>query len=162
MIVKSPDDINKEEIDIIFSAIPSEYAAELEPLLAQNYPVFSTASWARYKPEIPIFLPIINGSHFQAFEIQRYINNSRGFVCPGPNCTTVGLAIALYPIFRKFGLQSVNVVSMQAISGAGYAGVSAYDIIGNIIPYIPEEEKKVNYEIKKIFAKISKDGFQEK
>ncbi|WP_457556701.1 aspartate-semialdehyde dehydrogenase [Candidatus Harpocratesius sp.] len=160
MIVKSLDDIKKDEIDIIFSAVPSEFAAKLEPILARDYPVFSTASWARYKPEIPIFLPIVNGSHFEVFEIQKHIHDSQGFVCPGPNCTTVGLAIGLYPIFRKFGLESVNVVSMQAISGAGYAGVSAYDIIGNIIPYIPEEERKVNYEIKKIFAQINSIEFQ--
>lgn len=152
MEVKSVDSLDFDEIDLIFSAIPSERAAEIEPELAKKIPVFSTASWARYHPGIPIFLPVVNGHHSRVFRWHQQIFATKGFICPGPNCTTVGLAVALYPIFKKYGLKSVTAVSMQAVSGAGYAGVSSFNILGNIIPHIPEEESKVRRELKKIFG----------
>ena len=154
--VKSVENLDINEIDLVFSAIPSEQAALIESKLAKKVPVFSTASWARYQPDIPIFLPIVNGHHADLLRLQQQKNKSDGFICPGPNCTTVGLAVALYPIFKTFGLKNVTAVSMQAVSGAGYGGISSYDILGNIIPYIPEEEQKVRIELKKIFAKIPK------
>lgn len=145
---------NLDSIDVIFSAIPSENAALIEGKLAEFKPVISTASAFRYDSDVPILLPVVNGEHYKAIFTQKRLRNWKGFVCAGPNCTTVGLAVALAPIFRKFGLTTVHLVSMQAISGAGYPGVPSFDILGNIIPYIENEEKKVKIEIKKILAKI--------
>ncbi len=149
---------NIESTDVIFSAIPSENAAKIEGKLAAFKPVISTAAAFRYERDVPILLPVVNGEHYKAIIAQQKIRNWKGFVCPGPNCTTVGLAVVLAPIFRKYGLTSVHLVSMQAISGAGYPGVSSFDIMGNVIPYIKDEEKKVKTEIKKILASIKTEN----
>ncbi|TFG21281.1 MAG: aspartate-semialdehyde dehydrogenase [Promethearchaeota archaeon] len=152
MQVKKMDAFQADEFDVAFSAVPSEAAAEIETSIAHKIPVISTASYYRYFEDVPIFLPIVNAKHVDLFKIQQENRNWNGFVCPGPNCTTVGLSISLYPIYRKFGLASVHMVSMQAVSGAGYDGVTSYEILGNIIPHIPKEEEKVQKELKKIFA----------
>jgi len=159
-MVSTVDDLenNLDSIDVIFSAIPSEDAALIEGKLAKVKPVISTASAFRYDSDVPILLPIVNGEHYKAIFTQKRLRNWKGFVCAGPNCTTVGLAVALAPIFRKFGLTSVHLVSMQAISGAGYPGVPSYDILGNVIPYIKNEENKVKIEIKKILATIKDEN----
>jgi aspartate-semialdehyde dehydrogenase len=155
--VSTVDDLenNLDSIDVIFSAIPSEDAALIEGKFAEFKPVISTASAFRYESDVPILLPIVNGEHYKTIFTQQRLRNWKGFVCTGPNCTTVGLAVALAPIFRKYGLTTVHLVSMQAISGAGYPGVPSFDILGNLIPYIKDEEKKVKNEIKKILATIN-------
>ncbi|MHA1672661.1 MAG: aspartate-semialdehyde dehydrogenase [Promethearchaeota archaeon] len=153
LVVQKVDEIDLDAIDLVFSAIPSEFAEDIEKCLAQTLPVFSTASWSRYLPDVPIFLPIVNGPHRELIHHQQQSRNWKGFLCPGPNCTSVGPAVTLYPILQQFGLTSVHLVSMQAISGAGYGGVAAYDIQGNVIPHIPEEENKVQRELKKILSK---------
>ncbi|MBD3353856.1 MAG: aspartate-semialdehyde dehydrogenase, partial [Candidatus Lokiarchaeota archaeon] len=152
MKVQKNKDINLNDVDIIFSAIPSSIAKKLEPELAIAKPVISTASAFRYKDDVPIYLPIINANHYKMLDYQKERRGWKGFILPGPNCTTVGLSIGLAPIFRKFGLKSVYMVSMQAISGAGYPGVAGYDINANVIPHIPNEEKKVKKEVKKILG----------
>ncbi|MHA1718030.1 MAG: aspartate-semialdehyde dehydrogenase [Promethearchaeota archaeon] len=152
--VSTIDDLerNIDSIDVIFSAIPSENAKEIEGRLAAYKPVISTAAAYRYEPDVPILLPVINGNHYKSIICQQKQRNWKGFICTGPNCTTVGLAVALAPIIRKYGLSTVHLVSMQAISGAGYPGVSSYDILGNVVPFIKDEENKVKLEIKKILA----------
>lgn len=144
--------LDPSQIDVVFSAIPTEAAYNIESKLAEQLPIISTASAFRNQPDVPILLPLINPHHAQLLRYQQKNRNWKGFICPGPNCTTVGLAIALYPIYAAFGLHSVQMVSMQAISGAGYHGLPAYDILGNIIPYIPHEEEKIPFETRKIFA----------
>lgn len=157
MIVQSVDDIDLENVDLIFSAVPGNQAEKLEAKFAEKIPVISTASFYRYQEDVPILLPMINGNHAEIIPIQKKNRGWKGFICPGPNCTTVGAAIALFPIYQAFGLDSIHLVSMQAISGAGYPGVPAYDIIGNIIPHIPNEEKKVASELQKIFGMIKEN-----
>lgn len=149
-----------EEIDLVFSAIPTDYAQEIESKIGMVKPVFTTASFFRYEHDTPIFLPIVNATHAKMLKKQQKNRGWNGFVCPGPNCTTVGAAIALFPIYQKFGLKSIHLVSMQAISGGGYPGPSSYDILGNIIPYIPNEEHKVAKELSKIFAVIEHSRFE--
>jgi len=158
--VSTVDDLenNIDSIDVIFSAIPSENAALIEGRLAEFKPVISTAAAFRYDSDVPILLPVVNGEHYKAIFTQQRLRNWKGFVCTGPNCTTVGLAVAIAPIFRKFGLATVHLVSMQAISGAGYPGVPSFDILGNVIPYIENEEKKVKIEIRKILASINEEN----
>lgn len=155
MQVLPVDHLKPEEYDCIFSAVPSAAAEKIEGQLARTTPVISTASHFRYESDVPIFLPIVNGDHAELLNVQRKARGWKGFVCPGPNCTTVGLAIALSPIYHEFGLRSVIVTSMQAISGAGYNGVAAYDIMGNVIPHIPQEEEKVQKEFLKIFSQVN-------
>ncbi len=158
--VRDTEDVDIKTTDIIFSAIPSKQAREVEGRLAKTTPIISTASAYRYEPDVPIFLPIINGHHYEILDLQKKNRDWEGFVLPGPNCTTVGLATSLYPIFKKFGLNTVHMVSMQAITGAGYPGVPSYDIIANVIPHIEGEEEKVVKEAKKILATIENGQFQ--
>ncbi|WP_371805939.1 aspartate-semialdehyde dehydrogenase [Candidatus Lokiarchaeum ossiferum] len=161
MKIKPIEDIDYENIDVVFSAVPGDVAESIEGKIALHIPVISTASFYRYQPDVPIFLPFVNGEHFRIFDEQKKQRNWNGFVCPGPNCTTVGLAISSYPIFENFGLKSMHAVSMQAISGGGYPGVPSYDILGNVVPHIPNEEGKVIREVKKIFANLSAGNLEE-
>ena len=154
--IQAVADLDPQRIDIVFSAIPSKFAREIEGKMAQKLPVFSTAASYRYEPDIPILLPIVNHAHLIMLDSPSPSREWQGFVCPGPNCTTVGLAIALYPIYKNFGLSTVHMVSLQAISGGGYNGVAGHDIVGNVIPHIPQEEQKVRKELRKIFAQIQK------
>jgi aspartate-semialdehyde dehydrogenase len=122
--------------------------------------VISTASAFRSEPDVPISLPGVNlAAHLPLVEVQRKRRGWKGFVLPGPNCTTVGLAISLKPLLDAFGLSRVLMTSMQGISGAGRSpGVSALDIIDNIIPYIPKEEEKVAAETRKILGRLGEGG----
>lgn len=144
-----------DDIDIVFTAIESDAAKEVEPLYAKKVPVISTASAFRYENDVPVFLPGINGDHAALIEPQRKNRGFKGFITPGPNCTTVGLAISLKPLHDAFGINSVIMTSMQAVSGAGRSpGVLSFDITDNVIPYIPKEEEKVQKETQKILGVI--------
>jgi aspartate-semialdehyde dehydrogenase len=119
-------------------------------------PVISTASAFRYEPDVPVFLPGVNWDHAGLIEVQRRARGWKGFITPGPNCTAVGLAITLRPLDVAFGVEKVIMTSMQSLSGAGRSpGVSAMDILDNIIPYIPKEEEKVERETRKILGKLT-------
>lgn len=157
--VRDTEDIDVKSTDIIFSAIPSKQAREIEGRLAKTTPIISTASAYRYEPDVPIFLPIINGHHYKILDYQKKSRDWEGFVLPGPNCTTIGLSISLYPIYKKFGIESIHMVSMQAITGAGYPGVPSYDIIANVIPHIEGEEGKVIKEVRKVLSIIENGEF---
>ena len=104
---------------------------------------------------MPVFLPGVNWDHAALIDVQRKKRGWKGFVSPGPNCTTVGLAMTLKPLDDAFGVSRVIMTSMQALSGAGRSpGVSAMDILDNIVPYIPKEEEKVETETHKILGKL--------
>ena len=146
-------DATTDGIDIVFSAVESDAAKELEPKFAATVPVFSTASAFRYEPDVPILLPGVNRDHAKLIRTQQQRRGFAGFIAPGPNCTTVGLAMTLAPIRAAFGLRRVVMTSLQAVSGAGRSpGVAALDIVDNIIPYIPGEEEKVERETRKILG----------
>jgi len=155
--VKLVDDIDLDAIDIVFSALPGSIARKYEEKCAKYKPVISTASAFRYDDDVPILIPETNIEHIKLIDVQRKNRGWDGFVVPGPNCTTVGLVMSLKPIYDAFGLEWVIMVSMQAISGAGYPGVPSYDIIANVIPYIENEESKVKKETLKILGKFQ-DG----
>lgn len=143
-----------ERADVVFSALESDAARQIEPRLAQALPVFSTASAYRYESDVPILMPGVNSAHARLIHTQRRQRGWRGFIAPGPNCTTVGLAMTLRPIADRFGLLRVAMTSLQSISGAGRSpGVSALDIIDNVVPYIPSEEEKVERETRKILGR---------
>ena len=158
MTVKKIDEINVAELDLVFSAVESNAARDIETKFAKDIPVISTSSAYRYEDDVPILIPGINDEQAELLEVQKKNRDWKGWVAPLPNCTTTGLAITMKPLYEKYGAKKVMMTSMQAISGAGRSpGVSAMDVIDNIIPYIPKEENKVRIETKKILGKL-KDG----
>ena len=158
MTVKKIDEINAAELDLVFSAVESNAARDIETKFAKDIPVISTSSAYRYEDDVPILIPGINDEQSELLEIQKKNRGWKGWVAPLPNCTTTGLVITMKPLYEKYGAKKVMMTSMQAISGAGRSpGVSAMDVIDNIIPYIPKEEDKVRIETRKILGKL-KDG----
>jgi len=158
MTVKNIDDIDVSQLDLVFSAVESVAARDIETKFAADLPVISTSSAYRYEEDVPILIPGINDEQAELLEQQKKNRNWKGWVAPLPNCTTTGLAITLKPLYEKYGVKKVIMTSMQAISGGGRSpGVSAMNITDNIIPYIPKEEGKVRIETRKILGKL-KDG----
>ena len=142
------DAIKAAGVKIVFSALPTSVAAEAEPLLRDlGFYVFSNASAMRYDKNVPILIPETNIESLDLIEKQGYPNG--GFVVTNANCVTTGLAMALAPL-RKYGIKEISICSYQSVSGAGYPGLSSFDITDNCIPYIGMEEEKVEKEIKKI------------
>ncbi len=155
MTVKNTDELDLSQLDLVFSAVESNAARDIETKIAAEVPVISTSSAYRYEEDVPILIPGINDEQSELLEIQKKNRNWKGWVAPLPNCTTTGLAITLKPLYEKYGAKKVMMTSMQAISGAGRApGVSAMNITDNIIPYIAKEEEKVRIETRKILGKL--------
>ncbi len=149
-----------DKYDIVFSALPSDVAGEIEGKCAQHKPVISTASAFRYEDDVPILVPEVNADHAPLIEKQRKNRGWKGFVVPGPNCTTMGLIISLKPIYEAFGIKRVFMTSLQALSGAGYPGHPGLDILDNVIPFISKEEGKVVLETVKSLGKLDNDVFK--
>jgi aspartate-semialdehyde dehydrogenase len=155
MTVVDAAELDLADIDLVFSAVESDAARELEKGFAAKVPVVSTASAYRYEPDVPIIIPGINDDHAPIVRRQQRERGWKGFVVPIPNCTTTGLAIALAPLVHAFGVKQVVATSLQALSGAGRSpGVQSLDILDNVIPYIPGEEAKVQKEAAKILGKL--------
>jgi aspartate-semialdehyde dehydrogenase len=154
MEVKTVDGLDVSQLDLVFSAVESEAAKDIESKMAADVPVVSTSSAYRYEEDVPILIPGINDEQIELLEIQKKNRNWKGWIAPLPNCTTTGLAITLKPLLEKYGVKKVMMTSMQAISGGGKSGVSAMGITDNIIPYIPKEEGKVKLETRKILGKL--------
>jgi aspartate-semialdehyde dehydrogenase len=150
------------KVDLVFAAVESDVAKELEPLYGRLAPVVSTAAAFRSELDTPIALPGVNvAAHMPLLEEQRRRRGWKGFVLPLPNCTTVGLAISLKPLLDRFGIRRVLMTSLQGISGAGRSpGVVGLDIVDNIIPYIPKEEEKVAAEARKILGRLGEGGIE--
>lgn len=158
MTVKNIDEVDVSELDLVFSAIESGAARDIETKFAAEVPVISTSSAYRYEEDVPILIPGVNDEQADLLESQKKNRNWKGWVAPLPNCTTTGLAITLKPLYEKYGAKKVMMTSMQAISGGGRSpGVGAMNITDNILPYIPKEEGKVRKETRKILGKL-KDG----
>lgn len=159
MKVLLSSELDPTEFDVIFTALEAEPARELEPKYAATTPVISSASAFRYEDDVPLLIPNVNPEHAALIETQRANRGWKGFVLPNPNCTVTGLAITLKPLADAFGLKTVLMTSMQAISGAGRSGgVLGLDILDNVIPYIPKEEEKVEREAKKILGSLENGG----
>lgn len=156
MVLNRAEEIDPKKVDLIFTALESEDAKIIEPKMASQVPVISTAAAFRYEDDVPILIPGINDEHCEMLNIQKKNRKWNGFIAPLPNCTTTGMAITLKPLMDEMGLESVFMTSMQALSGAGRSpGVIALDIMDNVIPYIPKEEEKVQVETKKILGKFN-------
>jgi aspartate-semialdehyde dehydrogenase len=146
-----------KDVDIVFSALPSDVAGKVEEdFAAAGYVIVSNASAHRMDPDVPMLNPEINCSHISLIEEQRRNRKWDGAIVTNPNCSTTVLTLPLKPIDDVFGIRSVVVSTMQAISGAGYPGVASLDIIDNVVPYIGGEEPKMESETQKILGTASK------
>ncbi len=142
--------------DIVFSALPAEVASQVEEDFATaGFPVFSNASSHRMDNYVPLLNPEVNPEHAGLVEEQKRRMKRDGFIVANPNCTTAILTLSLKPLDQEFGLETVIVSSMQAISGAGYPGVASFDILENVIPFIRNEEAKVESETNKILGTMT-------
>jgi len=141
---------------LVFSALPAEKAKEIEPAFARaGSIVCSNASAFRYEPDVPILLPEVNPQHARLIDDQRKKRDWRGAIVTNPNCTSTGMTVTLKALQAAFGLRRVFVVSLQALSGAGYPGVPSLDILDNVVPYIQGEEEKVEIEPRKILGELA-------
>ncbi len=142
---------------LVFSALPSDVAGPSEERFAESgYVVCSNASSHRLDEDVPLLIPEVNADHTGLLRTQRDRRGWRGLIVTNPNCSTTQLALALKPLHEAFGLRAVSVVTMQAVSGAGYPGVPSMGIVGNVIPWIGGEEDKVEEEPGKLLG--SYDG----
>ncbi|HYB84029.1 MAG TPA: aspartate-semialdehyde dehydrogenase [archaeon] len=148
-----PTDPRQVDADVVFSALPAEQAREVEEEFAkQGFAVVSNASAHRMDPDVPLMNPEANYTHLSLIDEQRQKRKWDGAIVTNPNCTTAVLTLSLKPIAARFGLRNVVISSMQAASGAGYPGVASLDIIDNVIPFINNEEEKVQTETQKILG----------
>ena len=146
---------------VVFSALDSGPAAEAEPAFAKaGALVFSNAAAFRMAETVPLLVPEVNPEHLELIEAQRRHHGWKGAIVTNPNCTATVLVMALAPLHRAFGIEAVAMTSMQAVSGAGYPGVPSLDILGNVIPYIRNEEEKVEEETPKLLGKFVQDRIE--
>ena len=146
---------------LVFSALPSDQAKAFEPGLAQaGYAVCSNASAHRTWDDVPLLIPEVNPDHTALIAVQRKKRSWDGFIVTNPNCTSTGLTLALRALHDAFTLKKAFVVSLQALSGAGYPGVASLDILDNVIPYIRGEEEKVETEPQKMLGTLSADKIE--
>lgn len=142
---------------IVFSGLDSSVAGEVETAFArEGYVVISNSKNHRMDPDVPLLIPEVNYEHLELVKSQSYPNG--GMIVTNPNCSVVGLAMALKPLDMLWGVETVHVTTMQALSGAGYPGVASLDIIDNVIPYISGEEEKLETEPQKIMGRFGEDG----
>ena len=141
---------------VIFAALDCGIARELEPKFANaGCAVVSNSSAFRMQADVPLVIPEVNPDHLALIELQNWRKKSGGFIVTNPNCSAIGLVVALAPLHQKFGVESLFVTTMQAVSGAGYPGVASLDILGNVIPYIASEEEKMEEETKKLLGQLN-------
>jgi aspartate-semialdehyde dehydrogenase len=140
---------------IIFAALDAAIAREMEPKFANaGCAVVSNSSAYRMAPNVPLVIPEINADHLHLIEEQPSRRESGGYMVTNPNCSTIGLVMALKPLEERFGIEQIFVTTMQAVSGAGYPGVPSMDILGNVIPYIGSEEEKMEAETLKLLGHL--------
>ena len=153
VVPATPEAVNAK---IVFSALHNEIAKDLEPRFARaGAAVCSNASSYRRAEDVPLLLPEVNAEHIQLVKIQREQRGWSGCILTNPNCTSTGLTVALKALDNSIGVKKVFAVSLQALSGAGYPGVSSLDIIDNVIPNIGGEEEKVEWEPRKMLGKFT-------
>jgi len=145
------------ECDLVLSGLDSSVATEVEAEFAlAGIPVFSNAKNYRTHPKVPLVIPLVNPDHLDTLiaeqRKEKIFGNKGGFIVTNPNCTTIGLVTALKPLYDAYGLDKVAIFSMQAISGAGFPGMSAIDMTDNVVPFISGEEDKVEKEPLKILG----------
>jgi len=150
----------KSGVEVAFSGLPSDVAGPIEDDCAEHgIAVFSNAASHRTEPDTPILVPEINPEHLESIEVQKKRRKKGGFIVTNANCSVTGLALGLKPLVDRWGFEDVDVATFQALSGAGYPGVPSLDILGNVIPYIKNEEEKMKSEGKKILGMYERGRF---
>jgi aspartate-semialdehyde dehydrogenase (non-peptidoglycan organisms) len=148
----TPAGIADADVDLLFSSLPSGVASEVEPaFLEEGYVVSSNSSNDRMAADVPLTIPEINPGHLDLIEVQRDERGWDGALVKNPNCSTITMVPTLAAI-DEFGLESVRVSTLQAVSGAGYSGVTSMEIIDNAIPHIGGEESKMETESRKLLG----------
>lgn len=143
------------DVDFVFSALDASVAGEIEAdFVSHGIPVFSNARNFRMHPNVPLIVPPVNPDHLEMVKSQRSYSDTGAFIVTNANCSTTGMVIALEPIQRAFGIEAVIATTMQAISGAGYPGLSALDMLDNVMPRISGEEPKLESEYQKIMGDL--------
>jgi aspartate-semialdehyde dehydrogenase len=152
---------------IIFAALDADIARELEPkFAAAGCAVVSNSSAFRMTPDVPLVVPEVNADHLELIERQSWRKEPSasgqpgGYIVTNPNCCAIGLVLALKPLEARFGIESLFVSTMQAVSGAGYPGVASLDILGNVVPFIKNEEEKLQEEVGKLLGQLGRGGIQ--
>src|SRR6202522_4110611 len=144
---------------IIFAALDAEHARELEPkFAAAGCAVVSNSSAFRMVADVPLVVPEVNADHLALIETQRWRKDHGGrggVIVTNPHCRAIGLVLGLKPLEERFGIESVFGSTMQAVSGAGYPGVASLDILGNVVPFIKNEEEKLQEEVGKLLGRLS-------
>ena len=152
LVVQAPEP--PLDCDLVFSSLPADVAGPLETRFAQaGHPVISNSSSHRMDETVPLLIPEVNPDHLALLEPCR--GTGRGFIVTNPNCSTVMIALALAPLAARFGVEAVVATTLQALSGAGYPGVAALDITDNVVPFIANEEEKIERETRKILGRLS-------
>ncbi len=152
------------DCDFVFSSLPSDLARETESAFASaGYPVISNSSAYRMVRDVPLVIPEVNYEHLSLIDVQRKRRNltNGGFIVTNPNCSTIVLALALAPLHARFKVVAVTATTMQAISGAGYPGVASLDITDNVLPFIADEEEKIEQETVKLLGRINGEGIED-
>jgi aspartate-semialdehyde dehydrogenase len=137
----NPAALGKQDVEIVFSGLPSDVAGPVEDECAEHgMAVFSNAASHRMEHDTPILIPEINPDHLASVEVQKKRRKNGGFIITNANCSVTGLALGLKPLVDEFGFREIDVATYQALSGAGYQGVASLDILGNVLPWIENEE----------------------
>ncbi|MEA1944653.1 MAG: aspartate-semialdehyde dehydrogenase [Euryarchaeota archaeon] len=151
VVSMKPEDV---KADLVFSALPADVARTIEPAFAQaGIMVASNASAFRQEPDVPLIIPEVNSDHLGLIDVQRDLRRWDGAIVTNPNCSVIMLALTLKPLMQ-FGIEDVKVATMQAVSGAGYDGISSMAILDNVVPYIGGEEGKVENEAQKLLGRF--------
>jgi aspartate-semialdehyde dehydrogenase len=168
MPVPLPQDVGNLEVlpcepslncSLVFSGLDASVAGEIETRFAQaGYPVVSNSRNHRLDPHVPLLVAEVNPDHLELVRTQSF---EKGMIVTNPNCSAMGLVVALKPLIDQFGIEAVQVVTLQALSGAGYPGVASLDIIDNVIPYIKGEEEKLEKEPLKILGRLQQGRVEE-
>jgi len=141
---------------LVFAALDAAAALQIEAAFAAaGHAVVSNSSAFRMAEDVPLVIPEVNGDHVPLIKTQKWYKENGGFMVTNPNCSTIGLVLALAPLHHRFGIDKIFVATMQAISGAGYPGVASMDILGNVIPYIAKEEDKMEAESRKLLGSLN-------
>ena len=158
LLATEPDRLS---VPLVFSALPSGAAREIEPGFARaGTMVCSNASAYRREPDVPLLMPEVNPEHLSLLSLQRSQRGWSGGIVTNSNCTSAGMTVTLKALQDVFGVRRVFAVSLQALSGAGYPGVASLDILDNVIPYIEGEEEKVEWESRKMLGTLRASGVE--
>src|SRR6266516_5506204 len=151
LVVQAPEP--PLDCDLVFSSLPSDVAGPVETRFARaGYPVLTNSSPHRMDEAVPLLIPEVNPDHLALLDACKQTGG--GFIVADPNCSTVMIALALAPLVTRFGVVKVVATTLQAISGAGYPGVASLDITDNVVPFIAEEEEKIERETRRILGSL--------